>query len=160
MVAYAEGALCVADELCIDIHLVQCSECREELEDIGDFNALFLEELTHPEPHNDLQELLDRLLDVESAAEFSADGAHTRRTLRATLFRFSVTATLAMLIFVGGAFTWTSGLVPYLKLPTVEAETGLPIPMAWQPWLRRNNSFDDMEMLEAFLTQPTDDMRR
>ena len=31
IVEYAEGALGPADEMCIDIHLIQCEECRAEL---------------------------------------------------------------------------------------------------------------------------------
>ncbi len=52
LIAYREHALCVADELCIDIHLIQCEQCRDALDDLVSLDDLF-SHIAVPEPDRD-----------------------------------------------------------------------------------------------------------
>lgn len=153
IVEYDEGGLCVADELCVDIHLVQCPDCREELMDLEDFENMLSRGLTHPEPQNHLRDLLGHL-DRSDTPSLSRVGLSGRRKLRdGAMFRFSMAVALSALALLGGAIGWSQGSLAYFQLPIVEAETGLPVPEAWRSWMRRNKALGNGEELEAILSQ-------
>ena len=151
MVPFAEGALGVADELCVDIHLVQCAHCREELEELTDLAALFSAELEHPDPRNQLRDLLDRLEHLPEPKPVSLDTSRWYGFMRGTLLPLSVACALSLMILFGGGLGWTQGRVPYFDLPTAEAMTGLPLSSAWRPWMRGTGPLADMEQLEILL---------
>ena len=61
IVEYAEGALPVADELCVDIHLVQCESCKRELAELTELQRAFRMESDEPVPSPETLQLLRRL---------------------------------------------------------------------------------------------------
>ena len=69
------------------------------------------------------------------------------------MFRFSMAVALSAFALFGGALDWSQDSLPYLHLPIVEAETGLPVPEAWRPWMRRNHALGDGETLDEILSQ-------
>ncbi len=153
IVEYDEGGLCVADELCVDIHLVQCPDCREELIELEDFEDMLSRGLTHPEPQNHLRDLLGHL-DRSEAPSSSRVGVCARRRLRnGAMFRFSMAVALSALALLCGAVGWNQGSLAYFQLPIVEAETGLPVPQTWRPWMRLNSALGNGEDLEAILSR-------
>lgn len=151
IVEYDEGGLCVADELCVDIHLVQCPDCREELTELGAFQGMFSRGLAHPEPRNHLRDLLGHLDSADAASSLRLGLGGGRRFPRWAAFRFSVAVALSALALFGGAIGWSKDSLPYFQLPTVEAETGLPVPEAWRPWMRRNYALGNGETLDAIM---------
>ncbi len=153
IVEYTEGGLCVADELCVDIHLVQCPHCREELTELGLFQGMFSLGLTHPEPENHLRDLLIHLDCAGTSSSSSASQGTRQRFPRSTTFRFSMAVGLSALALLGGALGWGHGSLSYFQLPIVEAETGLPVPEAWRPLMRRNNALGDGDSIDAILLQ-------
>lgn len=153
IVEYDEGGLCVADELCVDIHLVQCPDCREELADLGAFQGIFSRGLTHPEPRNHLRDLLSCLDSADAPSSSRLRFVKGKRFPERAIFRFSVAVTLSVLLLCGGSLGWGKDFLPFFQLPIVEAESGLPVPETWRPWMRRNNAIGNGETLEMILSQ-------
>lgn len=60
IVEYAEGALGPADEMCIDIHLIQCEECRDELAGLQNLLGTMAREIRACDAADDPVGFLDR----------------------------------------------------------------------------------------------------
>lgn len=119
MVEYVEGALCVADELCVDIHLVQCELCRADLHATQGLGAILGAALDHAKIPADPLMLLDRLDSLPamtpSRPRFSGHG-FGGPALRAAVVAGAIAFALA-----AGAIKWPSDLLhPFGMLP-VEA---------------------------------------
>lgn len=124
-VEYTEGALGVADELCVDIHLVQCESCRAELGGIAQWEASVVGELdTGFDPPRTV-ELLDRLDALMQLQQ--PDPRTTWRQAGGVTLRAAIFAVILIFALSSGAATWQRESAGLLGLIPAEAATHRPI---------------------------------
>ncbi len=125
VVEYSEGALCVADELCVDIHMVQCESCRAEARKIALIEralALDIDRDAVLPPHT--AALLDKL-DALAATQ-SRDRSRPGRA-GAVILRTVVFSIVAVVLLVSGAMTWEREATVLFGLMPVDAATARPL---------------------------------
>lgn len=131
IVEYAERALCVADELCVDIHLIQCESCRRDLAEIAQWEASIsgVVECVRVEPDTvGLLDKLDRLAPIAPPQE-----SVTVRRLGASLFRFALAAGIVIAVLSTGAFTWHYDSPDPFGLMPAEAAARRPLVETLRP---------------------------
>ena len=151
IVPYVAGALCVADELCVDIHLVQCAVCREEVDELVNGVLVFPVELEHPDPRNLLQDLLEELEGLPEPPPVSRRVNRWRRNACAALLPLTVVVTFSLFYLSGAVPDWTRNFNAYLSLPTVEEDMDIPMSKVWRPWMGGTGPLADMEEIKILL---------
>jgi predicted anti-sigma-YlaC factor YlaD len=131
IVEYAEGALCVADELCVDIHLVQCDSCRDELRSIAGLGrsvARLIEDDSTPPDTLALLSRIDALPELPARRE-----PYPLRRTGGTLLRAALAALIVFLAFTSGALTWHRQVPDWFGLLPAEAAAERPLVETLRP---------------------------
>ncbi len=144
IVEYAEGALGPADEMCIDIHLIQCEECRAELSGLRDLLGTVAREVHTCVACDDPIGFLDQFhaLELDSAPPVQ-NPAPLRRQL--PLLRLTAAAVALVLMLSSGVMggripAW----FPVLGAPVAEARTH---EQDRSPFLRNGLNLADLDKM-------------
>lgn len=142
LIEYTEGALGAADEMCIDIHLIQCEDCRAEIAGLRELIDTVVCEVRSCEERDDPAAFLDRLHAIEAAHP------RPRRRTSIPVVRMCAAAAVAafaasmvLLGFVGPAWP------PTLESPIAEARTREVSARDWAPILRQERGLIDLSAL-------------
>lgn len=140
---YREGALPVADELCIDIHLIQCEHCRAELDALEIFTTLVASDIEDKAPGGSALDLLDRLDEAPPAR--APYGSSPKWTIAGPVLQ--VTAVLAVMVWA--CWAGLAGLTgePSEFFGGTTADAGHPFARAWALPERAEPGLVDLEAL-------------
>jgi len=145
IVEYAEGALCVADELCVDIHLVQCASCRAEARSVVEFQESIANAFRPDASSPRTVELLERL---DSLVE-PIPRPFLWRRWSGTALRAALVTAFVVILFSAGAATWRHEAPEWFPVPSAEAAIQRPIvstvrPLASDAELRELDDLNDL----------------
>jgi predicted anti-sigma-YlaC factor YlaD len=155
-VEYAEGGLCVADELCVDIHLIQCESCRAELAALAALEEMVARELEASDAPPDTLALLDR---IDSLPDFTLRRERSLvRSSGVAMLRAALTAIVILVALSAGAATWQREVTNVFGLLPAEAAAQRPLVETIRPLTsdaELNELRDLNELTDAPAAHPT-----
>jgi len=147
IVEYAEGALGPADEMCIDIHLIQCEECRAEMTGLRDLLGTVAREVHACDAADDPAGFLDRFHALE-AGSLPSPPLQPPLRLRLPVLRLAAAAIVFALAVSSGLMghrgpSW----FPVFGAPVAEARTDELSRAELSPYLRSGLNLADLDRM-------------
>jgi predicted anti-sigma-YlaC factor YlaD len=140
---YLDGTLGPVDEMCIDIHLIQCEECRAEIHGLRQLLQAISGEV-HCCPHDaDDSRFLERFHTLREAEI-------RRKPVRLAMPRFSVARAVA--IGITAALLISTGVLGqgsrlFFGKPVMAAHTSEITVAEWAPYLRDTGDLIDLSAM-------------
>lgn len=151
LIEYREGALCVADEITIDLHLLQCQSCQLELDVVDGMKDIISHCLQAPPPETHTMALMDELEHAHNVQPpsdrppYSGVGLCAVRVLATALIFAAIAA---------GFSTWGRKSDTFSALTKAQV-VPYSISRQWRPWLNESREVGDLdEIARAVLLDP------
>ncbi len=147
IVEYAEGALGPADEMCIDIHLIQCEECRADLGGLRDLLGAVAGEVGASEVCEDCVEFLDRFRALEADSPPLPAVSASRRARLPVLRLTAAMIVIALALSPGLMGRPRPAWFPIFGSPVAEARSREIARTDWSPYLRNGLDLADLDKM-------------
>lgn len=147
---YLEGALEPADEMCVDIHLIQCEHCRAEIHGLHRLLGAIAGEIRHSRHGGHELQFLNRFHAVRASELQAAPREFPPRRL--VFARAIAVAVTAALIISSGLF---GGSDKFASAKPAALERAGDVTMAeWKPYLRHTGNLIDLSAMGLVDTAP------
>lgn len=147
---YLEGTLEPADEMCVDIHLIQCEHCRAEIHGLHRLLGAISGEIHRSQHQGHELQFLQRFESVRANEPQLSPNASPERRL--TFARAIAVAVTAALIISSGLF---GGSEKFGAAKPADGERASNVTVAeWEPYLRHTGDLIDLSAMGLVDTAP------